>query len=131
MAISTPTAAPTQAFHTDDSEQASEYSSLSVLAIISLVLGIASPLALTGSFWLAIPILGIAAAFLALRAIATSGGGLAGRWAAVAGLALAVASLLAPFSRDYVQRMVRSNQAEDAAQQWLALMTSGELQEAF
>jgi hypothetical protein len=129
--VSTPsTAAPSPAFHADDPEQTTDYRTLSVLAIISLVFGILSPLALWGPLLMGIPLLGIAISLLALRNIATSGGTLAGRGAAIAGLALCIASAVTPYSRDFIQRTIRGNQAAEAGQRWIALLTSGNTQEA-
>jgi hypothetical protein len=131
MVSTTPINESTPAFRADDAEQATEYRTLSVLALISLVFGIASPLALAGPLFLAVPLLGVAVSLLALRNIAFSEGVLAGRWAAVAGLVLCVASAITPFSRDTFQRLIRSHQAEEVARHWLTLVASGKTEEAF
>ena len=130
MATGTSQTASTPAFHDDDSEQTSNYRSLSVLAIISLVFGIASPLVLWGPLLMAIPLLGIAISLLALRNIATSGGALAGRWAAITGLALCIASVVTPHSRDFVQRWLRAGDSEKAGRHWLTLLAEGNTEEA-
>jgi hypothetical protein len=118
-------------FHGDDPEQTTEYRTLSVLAIISLVIGLAAPLAIAGPFLLAIPLFGIAVSLVALRQIAVSGGVLAGRWAATAGLVLCIASAILPVSRDAIQRAIRIHQAEKFGGDWIALVTAGDLKEAF
>src|SRR6476620_3954579 len=113
MATSTSTTTtPSPVFHGDDPEQTTEYRTLSVLAIISLVMGLAAPLAVAAPFLLAIPLFGIAVSLVALRRIAVSGGVLAGRWAATLGLVLCVASAVLPISHDMIQRAIRVHQAE-------------------
>src|SRR5438874_2243110 len=107
MATNTPSSVLSPAFRADDPEETSSYRSLSVLAIISLVVGIAAPLAFIGPLLLAIPLFGIALSLVALRQIAASEGALAGRWAAITGLSLCVVSIIAPFSRDMVQHAIR------------------------
>lgn len=118
-------------FHGDDPEQTTEYSSLSVLAIISLIMGIAAPLAIAAPFLMAIPLFGIAVALVALRRISVSGGALAGQWPARIGLALCVASALVPVSHDMIQRTMRVNDAEKFGQKWIETVASGNLKEAF
>jgi hypothetical protein len=129
MATGTSSTASTPAFHADDPEQTSDYRTLSVLAIISLVFGLAAPLAFGGPLLRAIPLFGIAISLLALRRIAVSGGVLTGRGLAITGLVLCVASTIAPFTRDLVQRSIREHQAKRFSQNWLELITSGELEQ--
>lgn len=131
MATGTTGTASAPVFHGDDHEQANEYSSLSVLAIIALVIGIAAPLAIAAPFLLAVPLFGIAVSLVALRRIAVSGGTLAGRGAATLGLVLCVASAVLPVSRDLFQRAIRVNQAETFGKTWVSLVTSGSLKQAF
>src|SRR4051812_10237928 len=131
MATGTSITAATPVFHGDDPEQTTEYRTLSVMAIISLVIGLAAPLAIAGPFLLAIPFFGIAVSLVALRQIAVSGGALAGRWAATAGLVLCIASAIMPVSHDMIQRAYRVHQAENVGRDWIALVTSGELKQAF
>ena len=117
----------TPAFHSDDPEQISGYRTLSVLAIVSLVFGLVSPLALAGPFLIAIPLFGIGVALLALRRIAVSGGVLAGAGRRRSGHVLCVASVFAPFSRDLTFRLIRLNEAEAFGRHWIALVTSGQV----
>jgi len=123
--------ASSPAFHTDDPEEATEYRSLSVLALLGLILGLASPLCFGAPLLMAIPIAGAAVSLLALGRIAASQGALAGRWAAVVGLFLSVAIGVAPFTRDYVIRTMREQQAREFAQEWLKTVTGGQLEDAF
>jgi hypothetical protein len=131
MATSTSPAASSPVFHGDDPEQITDYRSLSVLAIISLVIGLIAPLAIAAPFLLVVPFVGIAVSLLALRRIAVSEGVLAGRWAATAGLVLSVASAVLPISHDLVQRMIRVHQAEEFGRSWVAMVTAGNLEQAF
>jgi hypothetical protein len=131
MATSTSNPLTTPVFHGDDPEQATEYTTLSVLAIIAFVFGLAAPLAIAGPFLLAIPFFGIAVALVALRRIAVSGGVLSGRWLATIGLGLCVASAVLPLSHRMVQRVMRQHEAEGFGRDWVALVTAGDLQKAF
>jgi hypothetical protein len=131
MATGTSSRAPSPAFHTVDLEQATEYRSFSVSAIIAVVLGLASPLCFGAPLLSLIPIAGIAVSIFALRRIAASDGALAGRWAAVMGLILSAALVVAPVSRGLVLRSMRSQQSREFATSWLTLVTSGHSDEAF
>ena len=131
MATGTSPSVSAPVFHGNDPEQTTEYRTLSVLAIISLVIGLAAPLALTGTFLLAIPLFGILVSLIALRRIAVSGGVLAGSWAATIGLVLCVASAVLPISHDLIQRAIRVHQAETFGHDWVAMLTSGDLKQAF
>jgi hypothetical protein len=119
------------AFHANDFEEAPEYSSVSALAIISVLFGLASPLCLVSRFFLIIPILGAAISLLALVRIAGSGGALAGRAAALFGLAVCVAFGVAELSRGAITRYLRTSEAEKVAREWLEVLTSGDVQRAF
>lgn len=112
---------------TDD---AGEYRSLSVLAVMSLVLGICSPAALTTPVLLAVPALGIGAGLLALRAIDQSAGGLAGRGLARAGIALSGLLLAAAIVRDPVRDRLMDQQADAAVRRWVELLASGKFGDA-
>lgn len=131
MATGTSSRATTPAFHADDSEQTTEYRTLSVLAIISLIFGLASPLCFGAPLLMAIPLIGIAVSILALRRIAAGEGALAGRWMAVTGLILCVGLAVAPITRVYAIRLLRTHQAEEFAQRWINMVVSGHTQQAF
>jgi hypothetical protein len=118
-------------FHSNDFEEAPEYSSVSALAIASLVLGLASPLCLVSRVFLILTVLGIALSIFALVRIAASDGSLAGRWAAVLGLALCVGFGTAEISRGAITHYLRTSQARNVAQQWLEVLAAGKLDDAF
>ncbi|MCI0333417.1 MAG: hypothetical protein L0228_09360 [Planctomycetes bacterium] len=119
------------AFHAEDVDQVADYRSVSVLALLSLLIGLTSPLILVSRLFLILPLLGAALSLIALRRIATSSELLAGRWAATAGLALCVACGIAAFSRDGVTRYMRTTQAEEFGREWLLMLASNETEQAF
>jgi hypothetical protein len=127
----TPTAARTAAFHSDDPPEVSEYRTMSALAIVAFVFGLASPLCFWAPLLMAIPLFGAAFAIVALRRIAASEGALAGRGLALVALALCLVSATASISHDRVTRHLRSNQAEKVARRWIGLLLAGKAQEAF
>jgi hypothetical protein len=131
MATGTSSRTSSPAFHTDDLEETTEYRSLSVLALLGLLFGLASPLCFGAPLLMAIPIAGAAISVLALQRIAASNGALAGRWAAIVGLFLCVAIGIAPFTREYVIRAYREQQAKDFSQEWLKLVVEGKTEDAF
>jgi hypothetical protein len=133
MTLDTTTSSPAHlpAFHTDDPPEVSEYRTMSALAIVGLVFGLAAPLCFVSPLLMVIPLFGAAVSIVALRRIAASGGSLAGRGAALAALALCVASIAASLSYDRVTRYLRSNQAEQLARQWIGLLLAGNLEQAF
>ncbi len=128
------TARPTDsapAFHAEDVDQVADYRSVSVLAILSLLIGLASPLVLLSRLFLVLPLLGAAFSLIALRRVATSSELLAGRWAATAGLALCVACGIAALSRDGVTRYLRTTQAAEFGRKWLTTLAANETEQAF
>ncbi len=56
---------------------------------------------------------------------------LAGRWLATIGLLLCVASAVLPVSHNLIQRAIRIHQAETFGRDWVAMVTSGNLKQAF
>jgi hypothetical protein len=131
METTSQSATRTPTFHSDDVESLGNYRMLSVLALVSLVIGLASPLAFAAPLARAIPLIGIGIALIALRRLAVSGGVLAGRWAAMTGLALSVVSLLAVLSYNQVLEHLQVRQAEEFGKQWLATLQSGDTKRAF
>lgn len=131
MDSGSPTTAHTSTFHSDDVESLADYRSLSVLALVSLVIGLMAPLAFAAPLAWAIPLIGIGVSLIALRRIAVSEGLLAGRWAATMGLALSIASILAVLSYDQVVKVLYLREAEAFAQSWLAALQAGDTERAF
>ena len=120
----------TPSFESEDDEVI-QYRSVSALAVVALLLGLASPLCVIAPLLMVIPIVGAVVSFLALRQISESGGALVGRGAAIAGLVLCVVSGVAAVSRTKVTEYLRTQQAEVVAQQWFELLQSGEKEPAF
>jgi hypothetical protein len=81
--------------------------------------------------FLSIPLFGAALSLFALRRIAESDGALAGRWAAASGLALCVASAVASMSHVQATRYLLTSQAKQFGREWLGLLVSGDVQDAF
>jgi hypothetical protein len=131
MATGTSTSGPSSAFHVDDLEQASGYRTLSVPAIIGLVLGLASPLCFGAPLLSVIPIAGIAVSLFALIRIDASEGALAGRPAAMVGLVLSTTMIIAPTAREYMLEHLRTRQATEFANNWLNLVLTGQTERAF
>jgi hypothetical protein len=131
MATGTSSRSPAPAFHVDDPEQTTGYRSLSVPAVIGLLLGLASPLCFGAPLLYVIPIAGVAISVFALLRIGASDGALAGWWAAAAGLALSTAMLVAPVAREYVLSRERTAQATAFATNWLDMIISGQAERAF
>jgi hypothetical protein len=133
LKVETTTQAPSNqpAFHTEDLDQVASYRTLSALAIVSLLFGLAAPVSFVAPVFLAIPLFGTALSLVALRRIAASDGALAGKWAAATGLALCVASAAATISHAQATRFLHTRQAKQLGHQWVQLLVSGNTAEAF
>lgn len=119
------------AFQSDDLVQIAGYRNISVLAIASLVLGLAAPLCFAAPVFMAIPLFGTAISLMALRRIAVSEGAMAGRWAASLGLALCLIAGLTVFSQAQATRYLCAGQARQLGQHWIKLLCSGDVEQAF
>lgn len=104
-----------------DADELGQYRSLSVLAVLSFLLGLSSASAFVSPLLVIVPLAGIAAALLALKSIAASDGGLTGEQLARWGIVLAVFFGVAAFSRGMVRDSLLRNQADAVAREWLAL----------
>jgi hypothetical protein len=104
---------------------------ISGLSVVSLLLGLASPLCLAAPLLWAIPLFGAALAMVTARRVASSDGALIGRRAAVIGLALSVASLCTAATRSIVSDQMLSQQARSIALEWFALVESGDVSTAY
>ncbi|MGD9635672.1 MAG: hypothetical protein AB7G28_05705 [Pirellulales bacterium] len=112
-------------------DEESNYRTPSVLAIVSLILGLAAPLALFAPLVLLIPIAGALVALMAIRQIIASDGALFGRAAANIGLALSIAAIAAAFARTALTEQFLSRQARATADQWFDLLRAGDVQQAY
>jgi len=107
------------------------YRSISVLALVSLFLGIVAPLCMMAPLLFVLPIAGGAVALLALRNIAASDGALIGRTVALIGLGLSIASVCATVTRAKVGEQMLSRQAHVTAREWIELLQDGQAEVAF
>jgi hypothetical protein len=111
-------------------DEDASYRTMSVLAIVSLLLGLAAPLALFGPLLFVLPIAGIVVALLAIRRIALSEGTLIGRKAALVGIALSIASMTAAYTRAELTQALLSRGARSTALEWFSLMQAGKAESA-
>jgi hypothetical protein len=127
----TPRATRPTTFHADNGQELEEYRSLSLLALVSLIVGLAAPLCFAAPLMMVLPLVGTALALVALRHVASSEGRLAGRGAALSGLALCLISLLAVVSYSQVTRLLRERQAKQFGLAWIESLLAGDTQRAF
>lgn len=114
-----------------EEDDSAAYRTISVLALVGLALGLAAPLAFFAPLLMVLPIAGAVLGLLALHRIATSDGALMGRAAALAGIALSVASLTAAWTRVELSQYLLSRQARSTALEWFTLLQQGEVEQAF
>lgn len=107
-----------------------KYSQLAPMAIVALVLGMASVLALIGPLFFLVPIAAIGLALLALGKIRNSDGALSGARLAHAAIALATICFVATIVRTEVRDRMLKQQASATADRWVAMMTEGRIAEA-
>jgi hypothetical protein len=112
-------------------DEDSNYRTPSVLAIVSLIVGLSAPLVFFAPLLMAIPIAGVVLAFMAIRQINTSEGTLIGLKAAHLALAISVACIAAAFVRTSLTQELLSRQARTTACEWIALLQSGDAEKAF
>src|SRR5437868_12537851 len=95
-----------------DEQSVAHYRSVAPLAIVTVLLGIASALILTTPLLAPVPVAAIVVGIAALRAIRRSGGELAGQAPAIAGLCLATFFLGFGLTRHLYRQSVLEEQAE-------------------
>ncbi len=118
-------------FHAEDIDQVENYRTMSKLAIVSLLCGLAAPVCFLAPLLFSVPIFGAVLSIAALRHIANNEGRLAGRAAATCGLALCIAAMLASISHTTVTKHLRTKQAAEFGQQWISLLLAGKTEGAF
>ncbi len=107
-----------------------EYGAISPMAIVALLLGLASALALTTLLLLIVPVIALLVASLALRQIARSEGALIGRTAAIAAIALALLFSSLAISLTVSRGAVLRSEAQEFGESWMQLARNGELHRA-
>jgi hypothetical protein len=107
-----------------------EYRSLSSLAVLALVLGLASATVMIGPFFLVVAGAAVGTALLALARIRSSEGSLTGSLPALAGLALAVAFSVAATVRLEVRNAYYRQQIDAVAQRFVDLLADQQYEPA-
>jgi len=100
------------------------------LAIVGLVVGWLSALAILDPLLWFLPVLGVVLSAIALRRIAASDPPLVGRTAAVAGLGLSVAFAVAAPTDFYYSRWTLRQEAREFGLQWFQLLANDEPEKA-
>ena len=116
-------------FH-DADDGTIQYRALSGFAVAALLLGIASSVALASPLLWFVPVLGCAAAGLALRSINRNPTQLTGRALAVAGLALSVLFGAAAPARLLSRNMLLESHAKEFAARWFEFLAAGDVRRA-
>jgi hypothetical protein len=106
------------------------YHSVSVLAILALVVGLLSPLAFAHELLWALPLAGIALSVAAILRIDRSDGLLGGRAAAVMGLALSLFCGAGAITQAATRRLWLAYRAERMAERFVELLREGKSREA-
>ena len=111
-------------------EDDSRYSQVSPVAVIALLLGLASPLAFIGPLFFLVPAAAVGTALLALSKIGRSGGALSGAALTRVAIGLALGCVAASMVRDSVRDSLMQRQATEVAQRWIGLLADGRIEDA-
>ena len=114
----------------DPSLALDEYRAVSPLAVVALLLGLASAAALAHPLLAVVPLAAIVLSTLALRTIAAAARQAAGRGLAVAGLCLATLFLGWGLAAHFQHQATIRSQAREFVDDWLQILASGDLQRA-
>jgi hypothetical protein len=107
-----------------------QYRPVNLLAVLCLVLGVASALALAGPVLLFIPGASVLVGLLAWRSIARSEGGMAGRNVILWGLAFAAFFTATSVGRIYMQRWLVVRDARQISDTFISLLLANQPQKA-
>jgi len=110
--------------------EAPEYQSLSVLAVVALVLGVASIAALAAPLLLVLAAAAIGFGLLALSAIRNSDGAMTGANVARLGMAVAVVAAAAMFVRGALRDALLQRQAEAVVRSWIETLADQRFEDA-
>jgi hypothetical protein len=127
--MSAPTAVPPQPLLSDEQPLA-QYRSIAPIALVALGLGICSALVLVSPLLAPVPVAAIIVAITALRTIRDSGGQLAGKTPAIAGLCLAIFFLSFGLTRHLARQRVLEHRACEMADLFFDLLVQGKVKEA-
>ena len=114
----------------EELEDAATYSQVSPAAVMALLLGLASPLALVGPLFFFIPVAAAGVALLSLGKIRQSEGALTGTTLARLAIGLALLFTAAALVRGSVRDELLKRQAAEAGRRWLGLLADGRIEEA-
>lgn len=114
----------------DEQAEVLQYRSISSLAVVALLLGALSILALTAPLLLVVPLAACCVAFAAVAAIARAPERLAGTRLAYAGLFLAIAFGVAAVVRIELRTRLLENQAAEAVEDWVDLIATSQWEAA-
>ena len=109
----------------EDSGDLASYRPICGMAVVALVLGLFSIVAIMGQVFWGLPLLTIGVAMIALRRIRAADPPMIGRKAAWCGLFLGVLWGGAAVSTHYFQYWIARTQARQVAQQWFHFMLQG------
>ncbi len=115
----------------DELPTVAEYRTLSLPALVALLLGLASPVALANPVLAIVPLSAIVMAVLALRSIAVAPRPTTGKRLAVAGLCLATLFLGWGMGRHFHHQMHVRTVAREFADDWLRVLANGDLPRAY
>jgi hypothetical protein len=127
--MSASTASPPEKLLPDE-QRLAEYRSLAPLAVVSVVLGVASALILTSPLLAPLPVAAMVAALAALRSIARSSGQLAGNGVAIVGLCLGAFFLGLGLTTHLARQRVLEQRAHEMTDAFLGLLQDGKAREA-
>jgi hypothetical protein len=114
----------------EELEDAARYSQVSPAAVMALLLGLASPLALVGPLFFFIPLAAVGVALLALGKIRRSEAALTGTTLARLAIGLALLFTSAALVRSSVRDELLKRQAAETGRRWLGLLADGRIEEA-
>jgi hypothetical protein len=114
-----------------DEQTVAHYRSIAPLAVVTVLLGIASALILITPLLVPVPVGAIVAGIAALRAIRRSGGQLAGQAPAMAGLCLATFFLGIGLTHHLARQSALEQRGREMADVFLRLLAEGRNREAY
>jgi len=113
-----------------DDPTLTEYRRVSVLAILALLLGLASSGALIGKVLLALPVIGLGVGLLAISKINASDSHFSGRRMARWGIFFSVLFGVAAVVHPLLFQMIVDRQGQSFARSWLELLVAGNVEQA-
>ena len=112
-----------------DQHELPQYRDVSRLAILGLILGLLSPVALVHPIWWSVPLSGVVLSAGALFSLSRRNSELTGRTMAVWGLALALFFGGWSMAQVTMRSWVLQSQAAEVANRWIELWKAGELEQ--